>query len=104
MMTKIDQIIARLGPRDTLILKGECRLRKAERKVTGRDLLKEESISCDDSIGRPRRPEHDWVARFERARAVRRHDSTSLEVEVFAVTAKRDEEKEVLLRTILVSG
>ena len=104
MMNKIDKLIAQLGPRDTLTLRGECRLRKTEMKVTGKDLLKGDFISCDDFIGRPRRPEHDWVARFEKARAVRRHDATSLEVEVFAVTATRDEEKEVLLRTILVSG
>lgn len=103
-MTKIDKFITRLGARDVLTLRGECRLRKSELRVTGKDLLKEESISCDNSIGRPRRPEHDWVARFERARAVRRHDATSLEVEVFAVTATRDKEEEVLLRTILVSG
>lgn len=104
MMTKIDKLIAQLGPRDALILRGECRLRKSEKRVTGRDLLKEKSISCDDFIGRPRRPEHNWVARFEKARAVRRHDATSIEVEVFSVTANRDEEKEVLLRTVLVTG
>ena len=104
MMNKIDKLIAQLGPRDTLTLRGECRLCKSELKVTGKDLIREKSISCDDFIGRPRRPEHDWVARFEKARAVRRHDATSIEVEVFSVTANRDEEKEILLRTVLVTG
>ena len=104
MMNKIDKLIAQLGPRDTLTLRGECRLRKSEKRVTGKDLLREKSISCDDFIGRPRHPEHDWVARFEKARAVRRHDESSIEVEVFSVTATRDKEEEVLLRTILVSG
>ena len=104
MMTKIDKFVSELGARDVLTLRGECRLRKSEKRVTGKDLLKGDFISCDDFIGRPRRPEHDWVARFERARAVRRHDETSLEVEVVAVTATRDKEEEVLLRTILVSG
>ena len=104
MMNKIDKLVAQLGARDVITLRGECRLNTREKKITGKDLLAEGTISCDEYIGRPRHPEHDWVARFERARAVRRHDATSLEVEVFAVTATRDEEKEELLRTILVTG
>lgn len=104
MMTKIDQIIAQLGPRDTLTLKGKCRLNTREKKITGKDLLAEGTISCDEYLGRPRHADQNWTARFERAKAVRRHDATSIEVEVFAVTATRDTEQEELLRTVLISG
>lgn len=102
MMDKYDLLLARLGPRPVLVLKGECRLHEKEIRVTGNDLLMEGTISCDTGIARPNRKDHDWSARFDRAKVSRRHEN-SLEVEIFSVKATRDQEEEKLLRTILVA-
>lgn len=102
-MTKIDRLIAdTLGPRDEITLRGECRILKAEKHLTGVQLLEEGEVSCDKGIARPSKKEHMWNARFERARVVRRHETT-IEVEVFSVEARRDIEEETLLRTVLVA-
>lgn len=102
-MTKIDKLIAdTLGPRDDITLRGECRILKAEKRLTGVQLLEEGEVSCDKGIARPSKKEHMWNARFDRARVVRRH-KTTIEVEVFSVEAHNDVEEEKLLRTVLVA-
>lgn len=102
-MTKIDRLIAdTLGPRDDITLRGECRIFKTEKRLTGVQLLEKGVVSCDEGIARPSKKEHMWNARFERARVVRRHETT-IEVEVFSVEARRDVEEETLLRTVLVA-
>lgn len=41
-MTKIDRLIAdALGPRDEITLRGECRILKTEKHLTGVQLLEE---------------------------------------------------------------
>lgn len=102
-MTKIDKLIANaFGPREDITLRGECRLLKTEKCLTGVELLEKGEISCDKGIARPSKKEHMWNARFDRVRVVRRHE-TAIEVEVFSVEARRDVEEETLLRTVLVA-
>lgn len=102
-MTKIDKLIAdTLGPRNDVVLRGECRILKTEKRLSGVQLLEEGEVSCDKGIARPSKKEHMWCARFDRARVTRRHETT-IEVEIFSVEARRDIEEETLLRTVLVA-